>query len=225
MWAGRGQLVNDRAMIPKIIEKLSKSRPSSEWIRNKSGLAWLNLEMSVPFEQIYQEWLTVSSLAVAHREGDSMGSVGGHRGWKSLTIHGVSPEITTHNDLQHRWTSIGEACKSTKQWLEKNFILEEAGRIRFMLLEPGGYILPHADTDKSSLVPVNVAITNPVGAEFHMLNRGKVPFAPGLAFMLDLSNQHWVVNQSSLPRLHIIVHALPRSNIIERSYANLCYRN
>lgn len=212
-------------MIPKIIEKLSRSRPGSEWIRNKSGLSWLNLQISIPFEQIYQEWLTVSNLAVAHREGDSMGSISGHRGWKALTLHGVSPEITTHSDLQHGWTSIGDSCKLTKQWLEKNFIIEKAGRIRFMLLEPGGYILPHADTKNSSLGPVNVAITNPGGAEFHMLNRGKVPFVPGTAFMLDLSNQHWVFNQSSLPRLHIIVHALPRYDIIERSYANLCYRD
>ena len=65
--------------------------------------------------------------------------------------------------------------------------------------------------------------TNPEKAEFRMLNHGRIPFAQGKAFMLDVSNQHWCYNESNEHRLHIIVHASVSDNIIEKSYANSRY--
>lgn len=213
-------------MIPKILDRLPHQVPNKKWITDNSGLPWLCLDMDVPHQQIYQEWLGVSHLSVPHRDSDMGGRLGyGHEGWRSLTLHGVAPDITWQTDLAHSWTGIADQCPMTKNWLEEHFVIAGAKRIRFMLLEAGGYILPHTDTTRGRLGPVNIAITNPAGAEFHMLHRGRLPFNPGRCLMLDLSNQHWVVNRSDQPRLHIIVHAEVRANIVEKSYANLCDRD
>lgn len=213
-------------MIPRILDRLSNSVPNKNWITDQSGLPWLALDITVPHKQIYQEWLKVSHLSVPHRDSDLVGKTGyTHRGWRSLTLHGVAPDITEQSDLVHGWTGVADRCPITKSWLEEHFVIAGAKRIRFMLLEAGGYILPHADTIDSRLGAVNTAITNPEGTEFHMLHRGKLPFRPGRSLMLDLSNQHWVVNRSDQPRLHIIVHAAVQSNIVEKSYANLCNRD
>ena len=87
-----------------------------------------------------------------------------------------------------------------------------------MLLEPGGHILPHKDRESIGLSEVNIAINNPDGCSFHMENRGTVPFTEGSVVMLDLSNRHWVVNNSNQPRLHMIYHGKVPGEIIERSY-------
>ena len=73
------------------------------------------------------------------------------------------------------------------------------------------------------LSEVNVAINNPTGCEFHMLNRGTVPFRPGDVYMLDLSNRHWVVNKSDTARLHMIYHGKVPSRLVQRSYENIYY--
>jgi hypothetical protein len=39
-----------------------------------------------------------------------------------------------------------------------------------------------------------------------MAKHGTVPFAPGQALWLDISNQHTVINNSDQSRWHIIVH-------------------
>jgi hypothetical protein len=92
-----------------------------------------------------------------------------------------------------------------------------------MLLEPGGYILPHHDYDEPRLTAVNIAINNPRGCEFRMMNHGVIPFSTGRAIMLDLSHDHWVINASDQPRLHIIFHGEVPDRTIERSYANSRY--
>lgn len=75
-----------------------------------------------------------------------------------------------------------------------------------MLLEPGGYILPHADVDWKQLGPVNLALNNPDGCEFIMEDHGIIPFTNGTANMLAIGNVHAVYNNSHEDRFHIIVH-------------------
>jgi hypothetical protein len=80
-----------------------------------------------------------------------------------------------------------------------------------MLLEPGGYILPHEDVEWKQLSAVNLAINNPPGVNFVMENWGTVPFVPGTVNMLAVGNKHMVYNESYEDRFHIIVHGV-RSN-------------
>lgn len=208
----------------RLIEKLSAHRPDAEWITTKSGISHLPLAIDVPTETILHEWNAVQHLAVAHRNSDD--TIGySHQGWKSLTIYGVSSTTTTQSDMPHAWTDIADKCPETQNWLtntfgQKNF----KGRIRFMLLEPGGHIMPHRDRNDHKLSEVNIAITNPSGCEFYFENKGIVDFDKQAVNMLDLSNRHWVTNNSKQHRLHMIYHGGVPATIIEKSYENLYYR-
>jgi len=208
----------------KIIQHHLDFRPDESWIRTQSGIPFLKLDVDIPAQEIFQEWSTVKDLAVDHRAEESISNkfFYGHKGWKSLTIYGDHYTITENTDGPKNWTEIVDRCPATKQWLENNIVIDDnTGRIRFMLVEPGGYILPHADRDKKQLAEINIAITNPIGCCFRFTNYGNVPFVPGSAFLMDISNQHLVYNNSDRPRLHIIVHSrLKNTEIITQSYEN-----
>jgi hypothetical protein len=206
----------------KIIQHHLDFRPDENWIRTESGIPFLKLAVDVPAQEIFQEWNTVKDLAVEHRPKESISDkfFYGHKGWKSLTIYGEHYAITENTDGPKNWTSIIDRCPITKHWLENSFVIDaDTGRIRFMLIESGGYILPHSDRDKKYLSEINISITNPVGCCFRFTNYGNVPFVPGSAFLMDISNQHLVYNNSDQPRLHIIVHGcLKNTKTITQSY-------
>ena len=59
------------------------------------------------------------------------------------------------------WTDMSKFCPATKNWLENDFGFNSFTRVRFMLIEPGGYIKPHSDTDHSELIAINIALNMP----------------------------------------------------------------
>jgi hypothetical protein len=211
----------------KIIQHYLNFRPSVEWIVKESGLPYLELDIEVPHEKIYQEWLTVADQAVPHRDKESVSEkfFYGHNGWKSLVLYGTNSTATSSNQKPFAWTSIADKCPITKSWLADNFIIDEnTNRIRFMLLEPQGHVLPHIDRPTKGLGEINVAITHPADCNFRFSNYGNVPFIPGRAIMVDISNEHLVYNNSNESRLHIIVHgSLKNKNVIKESYASRYY--
>jgi len=207
----------------KAINSFLQYRPNAEWIRESSGLPWLELELAVPVDVILREFETVKHRLVKHRSGDVV--VGHkHAGWKSMCIYGVNTETTTNSDKQHNWTDIAENCSYTVAWIKENFVIDDkTGRMRFMYLEPGGYILPHTDKTKSRLTEINIAITHPKGCVFRFLDKGNIPFEPGKAFIIDTSNRHMVFNNSNKPRLHMIMHTKISDETIVESYEKSYY--
>jgi hypothetical protein len=198
-------------------------RPTAEWICKQSNIPYLQLDIAVPAASILAEWEQVKSQAVLHRADDTYGSIT-NQGWKSLVIYGASPTATATGTGQLSWTSIADACPLTTQWINDTFTINSfTGRIRFMLLEPGGYIVLHKDRDISGLFEINVAIDQPDDCIFRFKNYGTVPFVTGTAFIMDISNEHFVVNRSDKPRLHMILHTTIGEQIIKDSYANRYY--
>lgn len=207
----------------KIIQSFLKYRPSRDYIIKEANLAWLKLSINVPADEIYKEFLSVKDMLVLHRSEDKYSNLA-NVGWKSLTIYGIAPDVTVKSEQKHDWTTVAEKCPFTVNWIKEHFeINNNTGRIRFMLLEPGGYILPHVDRDTVGLKETNIAITNPKNCRFQFLDRGKIPFEPGSAFLIDTSKKHMVVNNSEEDRLHIIVHSNIKSGIIEKSYEDSFY--
>tara|TARA_A100001515_G_scaffold134217_1_gene124047 strand:- start:76 stop:699 length:624 start_codon:yes stop_codon:yes gene_type:complete len=199
-----------------------KHRPKAKAIKNDMHLPWLELDIAVPYDNILNEFNNIKDQVVKHRSSDRLLNQT-HKGWNSLTIHGVDATTTEAKEGLNTWTSVADQCPQTKQWIQQNFIInEQTGRIRFMYLEPGGWIMPHKDRDVHKLYEINVAISNPKGCVFRMLERGNIPFAPGKAFIIDTANKHMIHNDSDQPRLHIILHTDIDDKVIERSYAN-CY--
>lgn len=209
----------------KFIDQYIKDQPKANWILENSQLPWLQLQIMVPINEIFQEWKAVENKAVAHRDSDSLYNLK-NKGWKSLTLYGVSSSITTATiDQPLSWTDTADSCPVTIDWIKKNFIINEyTGRIRFMFLEPGGYILPHVDRQNSRLSEINVAITQPIGCHFKFKNYGIIPFTSGSAFIIDTSKEHAVYNKSNEPRLHIILHTKVNEQLLEKSYGH-CYHS
>jgi hypothetical protein len=207
----------------KMIDSFLRYVPSDDWIRQSSRLPWLKLNLEIPTDEILNEASIVYTQAVLHRDTDKFAHYT-HQGWKSLTLYGDDSTTTTYTEGIKDWTDIAELCPATVDFVKKYWTLNEStGRIRFMWLEPGGYILPHTDRDESKFYETNVAIAQPEGCKFRFLDYGTVPFSTGSAFLVDISKKHLVANNSDQVRLHFIVHADLKPKVIQSSYEQNFY--
>jgi hypothetical protein len=207
----------------KAINSFLKFVPDESWIQGSCNLPWLKLDICVPGEVIIKESDALYSYAVEHRSQDSLMNYT-HQGWRSLALYGVSAETTQECPGKKVWTSIAERCPKTVEFIKTHWeINESTGRIRFMWLDPGGYILPHNDRSDKGFYECNVAVNNPHECRFRFMNFGTVPFENNSAFLVDISNKHFVVNQSNQLRTHLIVHASLKSGILKSSYEQNFY--
>lgn len=183
-----------------------------KWIVMESG--WPFFKLSALDNQPWKE-MHIEAEALLEYFKDHRTDYG--EGWKSLTLHGLSEDTQTLNSYGDRaetikqldWTWVAEQCPVTKKFLTDVWPAEFLNRVRFMLLEPGGYILPHQDRadEEKRLSVCNISLNNPEGCEFVMKNQGRVPFEDkGSAFLMDISNVHSVWNRSDEPRIHMIIH-------------------
>lgn len=173
-----------------------------------------------PINDIKREAENLLDLFVSHRSGRS-------RGWKSIVLHGIEWNKTqnykdyeeykvyeSNENVPYKWTKISKICKITKQYFTEIFYFEKYHRLRFMVLEPNGYIMPHNDMNVYRLAALNVAITQPKNCYFFFNNYGILPFEPGKGLMLNLINEHCLINLSKENRIHMIIHG-KYGNIIQ----------
>lgn len=176
------------------------------------------LELQFPFDVPYLEMLneakSIKDLMVSHRMDYGYG-------WRSIAIHGLEPTQTRHHkhfgytdeDAPYVWTEIADKCPVTKNFFQNIFGYEKYFRIRFMLLEPDGFILPHVDKTDIDLRAINIGLNMPEGCIFRMKDYGNIPFGQGhKSFLLDTSIEHALINESQEDRIHIIVHGNPNRN-------------
>lgn len=184
-------------------------------IVENSKLPWLELDIEFPFTEMYEEAKAVKDMFVKHRDSDGDGGYR-HKGWRSLCIHGIDAFKTNHfeqygyssnQETPYTWTQVSEKCPVTTRFFKESFPYKNYYRLRFMLLEPGGFITPHKDTDTNRLSPINIALNHPKGCLMKMSgHEGYVPFKAGKAIMLDVGNEHAYINKSNEDRYHVIVH-------------------
>jgi len=201
-------------------------------IVTESGIPWLDLDMVMPHEDMLKEAIAIKDEFVKHRDEDNSGGGYRHKGWRSLCIHGITSYKTNHyeqygyksnDETPYKWTDICAKCPVTHEFFKYYFPYKTYYRVRFMLLEPQGYITPHQDSFTNRLSPVNIALNNPEGCNFKMKgHKGYLPFAPGKALLLDVGNTHAVYNNSNEDRYHIIVHGKITKEfkeLVEHNYA------
>ena len=173
----------------------------------------LKLDLPIPFEEIAEEAKAIRSKFILYRNDDGYA----HKGWWSLPIHGLGLDkpmswdaygYASANDAAKdlHWTEIAEQCPVTVNWLKNVFPSKKYGRVRFMLLEAGGYISLHKDSPMSVPEPINVALTNPKECNWIWGDGNTLDFPPGTAYAMNLSYEHSVYNNSTEDRYHLIIH-------------------
>jgi hypothetical protein len=196
--------------IPKKFENWQKDNlvvDYANWVIEESNCPSLKLNIPIPHEEMYFEALDCANRLVKHRSHEN------NRGWRSMCVHGVSTEYTDHwnvfgdfaTEPEYNWTDIAEHCPATVDWL-KSFPCTKYNRVRFMFLDPKGFIWPHRDTQNRCLDAINVSLNNPEGCNFYMEEAGMIPWKPGDVRAIDIGRKHSVINKSMEDRVHMIVH-------------------
>jgi hypothetical protein len=190
------------------------------WVLKGGHGDWLQLNLTIPIDEFLDDEIVASNNYVAHR--DSLTGEGTHQGWQSCTLHGISTEKTNHwttygykSEPKYSWTELGKKTKNIQKFCE-TLPFERLARVRFMNLQPGGYINPHNDNsdeinwnDVWQLpLPINIAIDHPPACFMTIENSGIVPFKNGAAFLVNILKNHSVINFSSQERKHLIIHGI-----------------
>lgn len=197
---------------------------TANWVLNESLIPYLTLNLDpVPnYLAMLNEARALDHMFVQHRGNNS-------HGWSSLCIHGITSQHTDHyqvypeyahltNDqVPYTWTEISNFCPSTVEYFKKYFPYNHYHRIRFMKLDPGGWIIPHNDSPNKNLIAINFSLNNPDNCNMCMENIGLIPFDNrGSAIMLAIGNNHSVRNYSNEPRYHLIVHGYSTDDYTNR---------
>jgi hypothetical protein len=199
----------------------------------KEDLGWIQLDRQIDVPAWHSEAYSLIDRFVTHREGDG-------KGWKSLCIHGLGPEKTgtwnnyydSEEGLVYDWTEVSRMTPTIKSFWEQ-FPFERYYRIRFMLLEPHGYVSPHTDApitfDHSTInpidyiIPINVAIDHPDNCNMAIENKGCLPWKTGRMILPNITKYHAVVNNSDRPRMHLIAHGIVGNR--EKGFSELLVRS
>jgi hypothetical protein len=175
----------------------------------------IKLDLSIPHAAMLEEAKQLRDKFIPYRTGESDYD---HKGWHSLPLHALDdnrpecwtgfPEYKTGREASpyYKWTSHAEYCPVTVNWLKTVFPSSHYGRVRFMLVEAGGYIAPHNDQEESVVEPVNIALSNHADCVWKWGDGEILNFAPGDIRVMNISYTHSVENNSSEDRYHIIIH-------------------
>ena len=195
-----------------------------EQIIKTHNLYHLKLDIQLPKESI-QEAQTVydEEFFVSHRGRK-------HKGWDSTCIHGIDGAywktmsgkqygFESDSDEKIRWffTDVINYAPKTTEFFKKDIPLKNYRRLRYMLLEPEGYILEHSDAPfgkpytkpkkESIFSALNICITQPKDCALEHLSNGIVPFKPLEVYLFNNDEYHHAYNNSKQNRFHIIAHA------------------
>jgi hypothetical protein len=198
-------------------------------------IPYIQLPVTFDYQSCLKEAFNLLNLFVVHREQDQKSKTGGK--WKSLALRAVDGDFgKTHHffyykktgPVIYKETSIVKFCPNIMNFISTLVDIERCERIRLMLLEPGAKIEVHSDSqDRPVYEAINVALNMPVGCVFKLdLNPDgtstfytkMVPFSDGSAFLLNVAKFHCVENNSTIPRVHIIIHGplkLSRGKLLE----------
>jgi hypothetical protein len=224
--------------LPQIPNNLETDEDIASWVL-KQDIPYIDLDISFNINDWQQEAKLAESHFVNHRESQP------HKGWRSCCIHGIDVDKTgiwniyADEEPEYSWTSLSKLTPTIKQFWQQ-FPFEKLARVRFMKLDPDGYIAPHHDTPKGYttdleildyLIPINIAIDHPDDCHMVLKDHGIVPWQTGNVKLVNITNYHSVVNFNKQPRIHLIAHGIVGncitefSNLIARSYKKQYERN
>jgi hypothetical protein len=63
------------------------------------------------------------------------------------------------------------------------------------------------------MIPINIAIIHPDNCYMTLTDIGIVPFKPGKIILVNIRNEHSVINNSDIRRIHLIGYGRPGNRI------------
>lgn len=204
------------------IEKLPANGTFDIETPASSTYPYIRFPIKFPHEVMYQEYLGIKEHLVEHtnrQSNISSNEICYASGWYGLTIHGLSPDKLEGNQAygatldEYQWffeDKIPQTISFIKSLPYSRFM-----RVRYMIMKPRSYILPHTDYSHMWLSPLNLSITNPEGCRFAFTGFDDVPFEPGVGFLMNIGYQHMVYNDSDEERVHMIIHGTPTPGLIK----------
>ena len=193
--------------------------PTYDWVMYQSNLAWLRLDLDVPYREMLEEAKAVQHLSVdrvarqkdvAYQYPPTYGV-----GWTAIGVRALSATRIGHHtqygyrsedDVPYVWTEIADQCPKTVKFC-KQFAARRLYRVRFLCLKAGGKIELHKDTLDRGLTRLSIALRFPDKCWFNVQDK-KVPFEDGATFLIDKSMFHQVSNTSDEDRIHLVIEGL-----------------
>ena len=177
-----------------------------------SDAKYLKIDLIFNLEGVAEEAKRLKERYYTHRDGDY-----DHKGWKSLTLHGLDENKTGHwkdygysSSLEAyqdmRWTDVAKECPNTMNFLMNNYPCNYFGRVRFMLLEANGHIGQHIDSRASILENTNISLINPKECTWQWGDGETLNMDSGNSYLMNIHNSHGVINNSNQDRFHLIIH-------------------
>jgi hypothetical protein len=205
----------------------------TRWVFEQDNMGWLKLDVGIDLAAWTEESRAAEPHYVDHRSSENYQGMK-HKGWKSCCVHGIDIHRTEADETANRhlfhWTALSESVPVITDFWKNHFPVEGYRRLRFMKLEPGGFIGIHNDLPTNSpltslkdlrvlvnSVAVNVAITQPEGCDFVTENFGTVPWSEGDVYIINVTQNHCVVNLSDKPRIHMIAECVVGDRISDFS--------
>lgn len=169
----------------------------------------LDLNIEFPYEKMLHEATALRHRYHQHRHGESSG-------WYGLVLHGLDEHKTgawqqygitdsnTAKEMMH-WTSAADLAPITKDYFLNHFPCNSYSRIRFMLLEAGGFINYHNDSKGPILDNISFVLNSPEGFEWRWQDGSpNTKLEPGHAYALNIHYHHGLWNNSNEDRYFII---------------------
>jgi len=172
---------------------------------------YLKLDIAIPHDKMLEEAKNLRDKFITYR------SDAADNCWHSL------PLVALDSDKPYSWnvygfkdakeaapymkyTELSDLCPVTTEWLKNYYPSNSYARVRYMLLDAGGKINFHKDTDHSAIAAINIALNNPRNCKWHWKDGETLEFCPGDVYAMNLSHEHAVYNDSDEDRFHMIVH-------------------
>jgi hypothetical protein len=178
----------------------------------ETNAKFLKLNIPFPYEQMLEEAKALKHRYTAHRGDEDT------HGWKSLALYGLD-EVRHENWADYgyataadaakdfKWTEASKECPVTMNFLLSHFPCASYGRVRFMLLEAGGRIGWHNDSNSGIRLTenINLPLNNPLECIWHWGDGEQLYMEPGSAYAMNISYDHMITNDSNEDRYHLII--------------------
>ena len=171
---------------------------------------YLELDIKFPYQEMLKEAQLLRSRFTQHRDSHS-------KGWYGLVLHGLDEHktgdwksygITDPEQAKNmmQWTEAADLAPITKEYFIKNFPCKKYSRVRFMLLESGGYINFHSDSKGPLVDNISFVLNSPEGFVWKWQDGSpNMIMLPGHAYAMNIHYHHGLWNNSDEDRYFIIV--------------------